>query len=120
MRIKLDENLPERSAEILRELGHDVHTVPYEGLSGRDDDAVWLAAQAEERFFITQDLDFSNVHRFVPGSHGGLLLLRLRSPGRIALTRRIESIFRTEPVEQWNSCFVVATDRKIRIRRPRS
>src|SRR5256885_5322634 len=37
--------------------------------------------------------------------------------GRLALTRRIESIFTTEHVEQWAKCFVVATDRKIRIRR---
>jgi predicted nuclease of predicted toxin-antitoxin system len=118
MRIKLDENLPEASADILQKLGHDAETVHHEGLSGRDDDSVWAAAQGEARFFITQDLDFSNINQFVPGTHRGLLLLRLRSPGRIALTKRLEAIFRTESVEEWQSCFVVATDRKIRVRRP--
>ena len=117
MRIKLDENLPEKSAEVLRQLGHDVDTVIHEGLSGRDDDAVWAGAQTATRFFITQDLDFSNINQFAPGTHHGLLLLRLRSPGRIALTKRIEAIFRAESVEEWLGCFVVATDRKIRIRR---
>jgi hypothetical protein len=32
MRIKLDENLPTSAAESLRALGHDVDTVPEEGL----------------------------------------------------------------------------------------
>jgi predicted nuclease of predicted toxin-antitoxin system len=39
---------------------------------------VWEAAQRDERFLITQDLDFSDVRRFVPGSHRGILLVRLR------------------------------------------
>jgi predicted nuclease of predicted toxin-antitoxin system len=118
MKIKLDENLPESLSAILGNLGHDVETVRREGLAGRDDDAVWTASTSEDRFLITQDLDFSNINQFAPGTHPGILLLRLGSPGRLALVRRVESIFRTESVEQWQSCFVVVTDRKIRIRKP--
>ena len=35
MKIKLDENLPVRSAQRLRDLGHDVDTVLDEGLGPR-------------------------------------------------------------------------------------
>lgn len=59
MKIKLDENMPVSLAEQLRKLGHDVHTVPEEALSGQSDPNIWRAAQAEQRFLITQDLDFS-------------------------------------------------------------
>jgi predicted nuclease of predicted toxin-antitoxin system len=116
--IKLDENLPARLVTILTTLGHDVDSVAQEGLRGRDDADVWRAAQAAGRFFITQDLDFSDIRRYTPGTHRGLLLVRLREPGRRALTARIRALFEHEPVEMWAGCFAIATDVKLRIRAP--
>ena len=118
MKIKLDENLPMALAEALRRLGHEVDSVMDEGLAGRDDEAVWAACQAEGRFFITQDLDFSDLRRFLPGRHHGLLIVRLVQPGRRALTSRVRSLFETEAVDSWARGFVVASDRKVRVRRP--
>ena len=37
MRLKLDENLPGRLVALLTQLGHDVDTVPPEGIAGKDD-----------------------------------------------------------------------------------
>jgi predicted nuclease of predicted toxin-antitoxin system len=99
-------------------LGHDADTVPQEQLAGKDDATVWNAAQAAGRFLITQDLDFSSIHKFVPGTHHGLLLLRMREPGRQALINRVMEIFTSEDVVAWQRCVVVASERKIRIRRP--
>lgn len=120
MKIKLDENLLTRLVRLLAELGHDTDTVPQEGLTGRPDNDIWTAAQAAERFFITQDLDFSDIRRFAPGSHYGLLLVRLRAPGRDVLARRVQAVFQTEPVETWKRAFVVVTDHKLRVRRPKT
>jgi hypothetical protein len=116
--IKLDENLPERLVAALAALGHDVDTVRAEQLSGRDDADVWSAAQAAGRFLITQDLDFSDMRRYAPGTHAGLLLVRLAHPGREALLSRVTTIFSTEPVETWRGCLAVATEHKIRVKRP--
>jgi len=96
MRIKLDENLPSHLAAILTNLRHDLHTVAQENLSGKSDREVWQAAQQERRFLITQDLDFSDVRRFAPGTHCGILLVRLRSPDRQSLILRVAEIFRHE------------------------
>ena len=98
-------------------MGHQVDTVSQEGLSGRDDTIIWEAAQRTGRFLITQDLDFSDIRRFIPGTHHGLLLARLRDPGRRALLQKIRALFQTENVEVWKGCFVVATERKIRVRK---
>jgi len=117
MKIKLDENIPARLTSILGRLGHEVDTVNSEGLAGRDDIAIWEGAQRTNRFLITQDLDFSDLRRYIPGGHNGLLLVRLRDPGRNVLLRKIQTIFESEEVESWKGCFVVATDRKIRVRR---
>jgi predicted nuclease of predicted toxin-antitoxin system len=117
MKIKLDENLPVRLVTILTNLGHDVHTVADENLSGKSDREVWQASQQETRFLITQDLDFSDVRQFAPGTHCGILLVRLHSPDRQSLMTRVAEVFQQEDVGGWIGCFVVATERKIRVLR---
>lgn len=118
MKIKLDENMPVALANQLRDLGHDVHTVPEESLTGQSDPNIWQAAQSEQRFLITQDLDFSDVRQFVPGTHAGILLVRLHNPGRLALLQAVVRAFTDENVLAWSGCVVVLTERKIRIHRP--
>lgn len=115
MKIKLDENLPVGIAILLKNLGHETHTVHDEGLMGRTDREVWEAAQKESRLLITQDLHFSDLRKFAPGSHHGILLVRLPSPSRRDLIERIKNIFKNEDVDEWAGCFVVATERKIRV-----
>jgi predicted nuclease of predicted toxin-antitoxin system len=110
MKIKLDENLPLGLATALKDMGHDVHTANDELLTGCADPEIWAAAQKESRFLITQDLDFSDARQFVPGSHHGILLVRLRSPNRRDLTERIVDLFRDEDPYKWDGCFVVATE----------
>jgi len=84
-------------------------------LRGHDDTRIWHEAQRAERFLITEDLDFSDARRFAPGIHYGLMLVRLRVPGRLALTRRVQQIFADESVEEWQRCFVLVTDIKLRV-----
>src|SRR5438093_3114572 len=98
MKIKLDENLPLQAATFLKNFGHDVHTPHDERLIGRADEEIWDAAQ--------KDLDFSDLRRFAPGSHHGILLLRLRSPPE------------EENVGEWAGSLVVATELKTRVRKP--
>lgn len=118
MKIKLDENLPEALALRLAARGHDVETVRQEGLAGLDDPPVWNAAQREARFFITQDLDFSDARRFAPGTHTGIMLVRLVSPSRSALIDRVDAAFISHDANQWTRCVVVVTEGKVRVRRP--
>jgi predicted nuclease of predicted toxin-antitoxin system len=119
MKIKIDENLPSRLANLLKNFGHDVHNVHDERLIGHLDSEIWRAAQGESRFLITQDLDFADSRQFVPGQHSGILLVRLRSPSRRSLIERITEIFQNESIHEWAGCFVVATERKIRVRKPK-
>ena len=79
---------------MLTPLGHDVHTVTGEGLIGRADQEIWTHCQLEDRLLITQDLDFSDSRKFQPGSHAGIILVRLQNPGRIALLDLLSSVFR--------------------------
>jgi predicted nuclease of predicted toxin-antitoxin system len=118
MKLKLDENLPESLLLALAELGHDVDNVRLEALAGRSDPDIWAAVQQAGRFLITQDLDFSDLRKFAPGTHQGLMVVRLRFPGRLALAARIAKAFQTEAAETWSGCFVLMTDSKVRVHRP--
>jgi hypothetical protein len=118
MKLKLDENLPESLLATLSAAGHDVDNVRIENLIGEPDHNVWKSAQDCGRFLITQDLDFSDIRRFAPGSHYGLMLVRLRVPGRLALAARIGAVFCLEEVHSWARCFILLTDHKLRVTRP--
>lgn len=96
----------------------DVDTVADEGLCGALDETVFAAAQAEGRVLVTQDLDFSDMRRFLPGTHAGIILLRLRNPSRARLSERLLQLFQHRDVELWGGCFVVVTDFKLRVHWP--
>ena len=117
MKFKLDENLPLQIATAIRARMHDIETVGEEGLTGRADADIWQAAQREGRILITQDLDFSDTRKFQPGTHHGIVLIRLQSPSRRNLILRTIELFEAEDVSGWAGCFVVVTDRKIRVKR---
>jgi predicted nuclease of predicted toxin-antitoxin system len=118
MRIKIDECLPYEIAEILAEKGYNVETVKSEGLTGSPDDIIWKTVQAEKLFLITSDLDFSDIRRYVPGTHQGLILLRLRQEGKNRILSYFRQLVSNFDVNDWSGCVVVATDHKVRIRKP--
>jgi predicted nuclease of predicted toxin-antitoxin system len=118
MKLKLDENLPESLVAELAALGHNIDCVRQEGLAGQDDAGIWAAAQREGRFLLTQDLDFSDVRQFQPGTHHGLLLVRLPDAGAQTLIEQLVDVFKRERVEDWARCFVVLSDHKLRVISP--
>jgi predicted nuclease of predicted toxin-antitoxin system len=87
-------------------------------LSGEDDEVVWQQACAEGRFFITLDLDFSDVRRFPPGTHPGILLLRSRRGSRQAVLDVLAWVVREYPLTTLAGYLVVADEAQTRIRRP--
>jgi len=120
MKLKLDENIPRSACARLIALGFDADTVLDERLGGCLDDIVWAAAQQEGRLFITQDLDFSDTRKFAPGSHHGLVVIRLPDTEQARIADYLVSWFAAADVKSWKRCFVVVTQNKVRVLRPGS
>ena len=119
MKIKLDENIPQSVVSDLEEQGHDVLSVYQQGMQGVSDTELWNTVQTEKRFLVTQDLDFSNINKFKTGAHFGILLVRLRHPGRLMLRRTIRDLFSSDlAATDWTGSFIVLTEHKVRIQRP--
>ena len=102
----------------MRAAGHVAARVTEQGLSGAKDPAVWQHVCDTGQFFITLDLDFSDVRRFVPGTHPGILLIRARGKGREAVVRVLRRVLAEHGLRSLVGCLAVADESRTRIRRP--
>lgn len=115
-RFKLDENLPRDAEALLRDAGHDVQTVLDEGLGGSADPKVLNACRAESRILVTFDLDFSDIRRYPPASHGGIWILRPHMQSiynTLALLKGALAVLETESA---HSQLWIVEPRHVRIR----
>jgi predicted nuclease of predicted toxin-antitoxin system len=73
----IDEDMPRSTAVVLREAGHAALDGRDIGLRGRTDAEVFAYAQSRGAVLVTADKGFANLLRFPPGSHSGLIVLRV-------------------------------------------
>jgi predicted nuclease of predicted toxin-antitoxin system len=115
---KFDENLGRSHVALLQRAGYEADRVHDQGLSGAEDGMVWQRVCTESRFFITLDLDFSDVRQYPPGTHPGILLIRPRNRSAAAVARVLARVLDGQPVETLRGCLSVADEVFTRVRRP--
>lgn len=77
MKLKLDENMGSRGANLFRQAGHDVKTVAEQGLCSSTDIKLSEVCRTEKRCLVTLDLEFGNPLIFRPEDYSGIAVLRL-------------------------------------------
>jgi predicted nuclease of predicted toxin-antitoxin system len=82
----VDENIPRSTAPALRDDGHQAVDVRDVGLRGADDVEVFAYAQSMSATLLTADRDFSSALTFRPGTHAGMVVVRI--PNQVAEQRR--------------------------------
>ncbi len=101
MRFKIDENLPEEAARLLRADGHDASTAREEGLAGSEDRSIAEICKGEERVFLTLDQDFADIRAYPPAEHAGLIVFRLSTQDKqqvLFIMGRLLELIRSEIV----------------------
>jgi predicted nuclease of predicted toxin-antitoxin system len=117
VRCKIDENLPIDAAALLREAGHDCHTVYDEALAGAPDQRVIDTCRAEGRALLTLDLDFADLRTYPPADHPGIIVLRPAEPDKEHVLRLLA---RTLPVLEREAVvhsLWIVEETRVRIRR---
>ncbi|MDQ4124391.1 MAG: DUF5615 family PIN-like protein [Actinomycetota bacterium] len=94
-------------------------TVIAEGLTGAADADVLAAAAAEGRLLVTLDRALADVRSNPPGSHPGIVVLRLRDQGAASALRAIRRVEEETGMEALAGAVAVVGERLVRIRRPR-
>ena len=120
MKIKLDENISRHLKPVVSQKGHDAITVEDEGLLGKTDVEVGAVAKTEGRVPFTLDVEFSNLRKFPPGSHPGIVLFRPQSMGPLSVNRFITQFVENTDLASLYGCVVVVDPTRIRIRSPRT
>lgn len=87
IRLLLDENIPPRVALELVRSNYDVVHVKGAGMGGCTDSEVKEFALKESRCIVTLDSDFADIRNYPPGSHAGIIVLKLRYASSENVTR---------------------------------
>ena len=118
MKFKLDENLPASSAAILTSAGHDVDTVTQEGLIGAPDRDVVAAATEAGRILISLDRGLGDIRAYPPGSHAGIVVLRLTEQSAVAATKAVTDLATLTSPDSLTGAVTVLQRGLLRIRHP--
>jgi predicted nuclease of predicted toxin-antitoxin system len=118
VRIKLDENLPQSARSALADAGHGTDTTHAEGLDGAVDRDVLAGAAADGRLLITLNRGLGDIRTYPPGSppgsHGGVLVIRLTTRDRPSSRTHQHHRGPRRP----HACIAVWRDGELRVRRP--
>jgi predicted nuclease of predicted toxin-antitoxin system len=117
MLFKLDENVPEGLIAELTGMGHDAETCRHEGLAGAEDQAVASRSQSEGRVLVTFDRDFSDIRRYPPGSHSGIVILRLQSQDVRSCKTAFLRLLAAVPEADFAGSLITVEDSRVRLRR---
>jgi predicted nuclease of predicted toxin-antitoxin system len=118
VRFKLDENLPVSSSTLLTAAGHDVDTVGQEGLSGAPDPEVVAAATAAGRVLISLDVGLADIRAHPPGSHAGIVVLRLTDQSAAAVSKAVSDLATFTDPDSLAGAVAVLQRGLLRIRHP--
>jgi predicted nuclease of predicted toxin-antitoxin system len=118
MKIKLDENISRHLKIVVNQKGHEAITVEDEGLLGKTDVEVGAVAKSEGRMLFTLDVEFSNLRKFPPGSHPGIVLFRPQSMGPLSVNRFVTQFLEGTDLTSLYGCIVIVDPTRIRIRSP--
>jgi len=116
MHFKLDENIPALITDILEEAGFEASTVYAQGLSGIKDAHLAKHCKSKKYALITLDNDFCHTAIYPPKEHIGIIVLRPKSQGRIAITKFFEKFMTRFDIKNVQHKTIIVEEQHIRIR----
>ena len=116
MNFLADECVYSITTQSLRTWGHNVLTAQEIGLAGKPDETILTYAVEHRRVLITIDMDFSNIRRYPPKSHTGIIVLKIRPRSVEKVHNVLAQVLRDVSAEQLGKSLVIVDQGKYRVR----
>lgn len=88
MKLKLDENLNRRLADLFNSAGFYTTTVHDENLCSTPDEQLLEVCRKEEKCLLTLDMGFANTLKFRPQDYHGIIVMRIK--GNLSMEKVFE------------------------------
>jgi predicted nuclease of predicted toxin-antitoxin system len=115
MLFKLDENMPEAAAQLMRDHGHDAVTIRDQCMVGHPDESVRLVCKIEERIVVTFDLGFVDSRKTDLSGTPGVIVFRLKRQSLPRLLATLEALLPRLEEELPGNIWIV-DEARVRIR----
>ena len=117
MRFLADESVYVAIVRALRDLGHDVVDLKEKKVYGVPDDEVFQLAVEQGRILVTMDLDFGNILLYPPGTHPGIIVLKLFELTVDGATNILRDFIQKTDESQIAKALVIVEPHRVRFRR---
>lgn len=118
MKAVIDEDLHRSLREVLNSLEFESVDVRDAGLRGKPDSKIFSFAQNEKAVLFSSDLGFSNILRFPPNKHFGIVILRFPNEMPTGeINRIVYSLLKGIDVSKYKGSLIILSPKGVRIRR---
>jgi len=113
----LDENVPPGIGVFLQSLDFDVVHPKDSGMLGASDSQIMDLARQEERTLITFDKHFADLVHYPPGTHWGVIRIRIHPPLLSDVIRALDQFLKQFDMSTIQGTLIVLEKEGFRIRR---
>lgn len=117
MNFLLDENISPHTAFYLEKLGHKAIHLGDVNLKGATDEKVIEYAKKNTLILITIDRDFGNILDYPPGSHAGIIRLKLRYMPSKIVNSVLKSFLEEMKPEDLSGNLIIVEEKRYRLRK---
>lgn len=114
MKAKLDENVTVAAKALFEAAGHQADSVTDEGLTGTADEPLLEICGREGRLLVIFDVGFGDIRAHPPGTHPGVMLLRLSDQQPAAVLNVLERLLDAHKIERLAGTLTVVTEDRVR------
>jgi predicted nuclease of predicted toxin-antitoxin system len=117
IRFLIDENIPPAIGRFLHTNGFEVKDVREMLRPGAQDEEVMSLARQEHRVLVTFDKHFSNLVLYPPGSHEGIIRIRIHPPVISEIITAFKQLLAKLDIEAMRGSLIVLEREGFRVRK---
>ena len=113
----VDENISPLTISFIKSLGYEIITIKEAGLSSLSDEHIINYAKTNKLALITFDKHFSNILQYPPGSHYGIIRIRIHPPLINVIHNSLKNYFSSFSIGNLKGSLIIIEEKGYRVRK---